>query len=186
MTAQQIYQSGSQFSSPWNNNMEAWVCAQNDMEVRQVIIDWFYALENGTAEMRLPDPRDETLTQEKADKIIKAIDDDFAIEKNRYHGLNVDKGPEFFERLSPRGRFTMSQEILAVLLTPEQIEEIAAKKIKAREALPDGSSDVVYYPNNERSDPYHQNRAWRQPTAEEQAAMNAEDEVLWSYYGIFQ
>ena len=155
ITAEQIYQSMS--SSLWQNNMEAWVCAQNDMEVRQVIIDWFYALENDIAELRLSDPRDKKLTQEKADKIIQTIDDDFESEHNRFSILGVDKGPEFFERLSQHGRFTMAQEILSVLMTPEKIEEEAAKRIKNRELVP-----------------------------ERYSAGYAEDEILWSYYGTFQ
>lgn len=179
----------SPFSSGWNNNMEAWVCAQNDMAVRAIIIDWFYALENGTAELRLPDPRDNVLTQDKADRIIQTIDDDFYSEHNRYSGLHVDKGPEYFLRLSPRGRFTMAQEILSVLMKPEQIEEEAARRIKNKETIPN-MDEVVYYTQTQQQQRggYVGQEEYepRQLTADEQAALAAENEIVWEYYGFFQ
>ncbi|HZX50298.1 MAG TPA: hypothetical protein VFE94_04130 [Candidatus Paceibacterota bacterium] len=115
----------------------AWVEAENICKAWCVVDKWFQLMQTGEADNHLPDPlwhrRDHgkkaPLTQELADKFIEELDEDFLIEKGRFGG----RLPPDFSRLSPSGRIAFVQEMYEVLLTEEELEEEADRRLKAKD-----------------------------------------------------
>lgn len=114
----------------------SWIEAENIMQLREIVCDWYYALENGSIQYRLPDLMDNNVTQNKADDLIQILDEEFEIETiQRGHVLDIDCGPNLF-RMHPTQRLAFAQSFYAKMLTEEQIEEQAWLRLKAGEKLP--------------------------------------------------
>lgn len=98
----------------------AWVEAENSFSIRKIWNEWFYAIESGEAELRDPNPFDDSVSQARADRLVKEMDEDFDIEKGRWQSLGVEAGPEF-SRLSPKARIAFAQEVFKVIKTDRQL-----------------------------------------------------------------
>jgi hypothetical protein len=112
-----------------------WIEACNIMELRLLISDWFRALEDGSVEHRHPDPTDNTITQERADRLVVELDADFEMEHGRFANLHADAGPQF-TRLSPITRIAFAQAVFAVVRDLEDIEREAWERLRDGEKLP--------------------------------------------------
>lgn len=109
--------------------------AENIFEVREIVIGWFEALEKGLADNRFPDPRGLEISQERADKFIGMLDDEFMQESGRFGALKVATGPEFC-RLSPRARRAFAQQVLQKAKQPKEILEEAIQRVRKGEVFP--------------------------------------------------
>jgi len=119
-----------------------WVEAENIFTVRAIFIDWFNAMEDGSAANRYPDLNDATYIMEDADKLVKELDADFDIEKRRYHGLKVEAGPGY-ERLAPHSRLAFAQEVFGAVLSESEIYIEAKRRLEAGETIPPEDAKVV-------------------------------------------
>lgn len=138
MTVGDLYQStrGLYKKESTTNFARAWVMAENIMEVRNLIIDWCDALNDGSIKHRLPDPFNK-MTQNEADKLIKILDDEFDYEfRNRASNLGVEKSVDLSERLSSSQRLAMAQAIRATKKSRSQIATEVRERQKAGEVLP--------------------------------------------------
>lgn len=114
----------------------AWVMAENIMEIRNLVIDWCNALNDGSIKYRLPDPFNK-MTQDEADKLIRILDDEFDYEfRNRASNLGVEKSVDLSERLSSPQRLAMAQAIRATKKSRAQIAAEVRERQKAGETLP--------------------------------------------------
>ena len=94
-----------------------------------VLEDWFWAMEDGLADLRLPDPAyvrpggKPPWTGEDVDRIIAAIDEEYGKEFAtsgawaRIAGCNAGPG---FERLAPAQRLALVQQLATALAAPRQ------------------------------------------------------------------
>lgn len=84
-------------------------------EFFDVFAKWFNRLQDGTHVLAIPDPFDNTVEPEKADRVVNEIDQDFEDHENwRIIQGKYDALPQF-SRLSSNARIAMVQEIFAVL-----------------------------------------------------------------------
>lgn len=114
----------------------AWVEAENIMRVREIIIDWFYALENGVAHYRRPNPANHIVSPKQANQMIEKIDDDFEHEfKKRSNALGIDYTPEL-SRLGEDQKLALAQEISCTKLNENDLERITWDRLKQGEKLP--------------------------------------------------
>lgn len=113
----------------------AWVEAENIMEIRSLMSNWFDAMEDGTANKRFQDPRGPVISLEEAERMIAEIDDDFNIESNRWRGLGVEAGPDYF-RLEPHAKIAFVQQILMTIKSISQLEEEVFNRQKIGEQIP--------------------------------------------------
>lgn len=125
---------------------ESWVEAENVMKVRELVCGWFNAMESGEANNRYPDPYGKAISQQKADKFIKELDDDFNKESGRFEGLSADVGPEFF-RLKPHARLAFAQEFFSLVMTKAQIKKEAKRRVKAGVKFPAHTYGTYEVPN---------------------------------------
>ena len=115
-----------------------WVEAENIFAVRAVIIEWFNALNDGTANDRYPDPTclegppGEPITEERADKFVEELEDDMLKESVRFRGLGKEVGPGF-PRLEPHARLAFMQAMWQVMKTKEQIKSEALERIRTKD-----------------------------------------------------
>ena len=118
-----------------------WIEAENVFDVRAVLIEWFDALNDGTANDRYPDPTclegppGEPITEERADKFVEVLEDDMLKESGRFRGLGKEVGPGF-PRLEPHARLAFMQAVWQVMKTKEQIKLEAIDRIRTKD-LPD-------------------------------------------------
>lgn len=135
ITTDRIYSECTQRSYDIAHAALAWAEAENIMAVREVMCDWFDAMENGTANKRRFDPRGPIVSLEEAEKMIAEIDDDFNLEKGRWASLDVEAGPDYF-RLEPIAKIAFVQQILMTIKTIEQLEKEVWIRQKAGEQIP--------------------------------------------------
>lgn len=135
ITVDRIYSECTQRSYDIAHVALAWAEAENIMAVREIMCDWFDAMENGVAHKRFQDPRGPAVSLEEAERMIAEIDDDFNIEKNRWTGLGVEAGPDYF-RLEPHAKIAFVQQILMTIKTMEQLEKEVYERQKAGEQIP--------------------------------------------------
>jgi hypothetical protein len=117
------------------SDAERWVFCENMMEIRLRIIQWWYWIEDGSAEKKYPDPTDTSILQERADKFISELEDDMLKEKNRWKALSKNAGPGF-DRLLPHARIAMAQDIMRMFKPSKQIRNEAGKRVQDGEHLP--------------------------------------------------
>ena len=117
--------------NPWGSEKREVVLEQ----VRAVFVileDWFQALEDGTVEHRLPDPTftspsgrpviTETLVEEFISHLDREMDTDaFSVQGKKYE---ADASCEF-HRLAYPQRVALIQQLMAVLLTEEEVSQRA-------------------------------------------------------------
>jgi len=76
--------------------------------------DWFWMIEDGVTDKRLPNPVGRKVTTEEADRLIKHLDDDAAKEVHNsgyWEKRNIDLPPDF-NRLKGLSRIAFAQAIL--------------------------------------------------------------------------
>lgn len=138
---------------PAGNEAAAWVEAENTYAIWEVVQKWFEYMEQDTADNNYPDPEWvsrsglKQLTQELADRLVEEIDEDFGIEKNRFHDLEVEEGPNFC-RLSFHARLAFAQEICDTLKTYKEIVDEAENRKAKNEIIPPpevAHEDVMFY-----------------------------------------
>jgi len=144
MTVAELYTS-VKFSYPYVSTSEdaavGWIEAENIFDVRAIIIEWFDALNDGTANDRYPDPiclegpPGKPITEERADKFIEELEADMLKEWMRFGSLGREAGPGF-DRLEPHARMAFMQAVWQVMKTMDQIQEEAAERTKAKELPP--------------------------------------------------
>jgi hypothetical protein len=104
-----------------DDKVERWLISAVAYKVIKVMDEWFWAIENGTAQKRRPDPQGQRYTEEEVDAFIKGIDDEFEHQINsaaKYHaetglvtkGKPIDLPPEF-NRLKGASREAFMQAI---------------------------------------------------------------------------
>lgn len=125
-----------------------WVEAENIENVFALMQAWFKKMESGEADSITPDPRwkprhsDFEMTTELADKIITEIDADFDLEKSRFQG----RGAPDYNRLNPTARIAFAQEIYDNLMTLEEIEAEARRRLAEGEEFPkDGQTENLAF-----------------------------------------
>ena len=112
-----------------------WVEAENIFAVREVIIEWFNAMNEGVANDRYPDPLNlegppgELITEERADEFVEAL------EQARFKGLGKEEGPGF-PRLEPHARIAFMQAMWQVMKTDKQLRLEAKERLES-EDLPE-------------------------------------------------
>lgn len=115
-----------------------WVEAENMMAIRLILIEWFDALQDGTANDRYPDPLNmeapagKPITQERADLFVEELEEDMLMEKARFRGLKREAGPGY-TRLEPHARIAFMQAVWRVMLTPEEIKSEARRRLKKKD-----------------------------------------------------
>ncbi|KKN57546.1 hypothetical protein LCGC14_0560920 [marine sediment metagenome] len=81
-------------------------------KVIEVMEDWFQAIENGTAHLRMPGPK--RLSEEEVERTIKYLDDEFQKEIDSHAGhwrlRGIDTSP-CFNRLEGTSREAFVQDI---------------------------------------------------------------------------
>lgn len=90
-------------------------------KARELLEDWFGAMENGSVEQRLPDPLySVTISQERADKIVALLDEEFDRELSWASNPDVDGGGyntgPGFSRLRPIQRLALAQQLHQLLM----------------------------------------------------------------------
>ena len=114
-----------------------WVEAENMMDIRRVLIEWFDELQDGTANDRYPDPTKmeapvgKPITQERANLFVEELEDDMLIEKARFRGLKKEAGPGY-TRLEPHARVAFMQSMWRTMMTAEEIKAEARKRLKSK------------------------------------------------------
>lgn len=88
-------------------------------EARELLEDWFWAMERGDVAGRLPDPSHQPpITQEMADAVVAALDEGFERElrswAHKQEAGGYEAGPGF-SRLPPPQRIVLAQQLRAVL-----------------------------------------------------------------------
>lgn len=82
---------------------------------RQVLQDWFLAMEDGSVTNRQPDPFYPTaFTDEQVNEVIRKIDLSFNYEKWLVGPGRYDAGPDFY-RLEPPQRLALVQQLHSVM-----------------------------------------------------------------------
>lgn len=146
-----LYVSALASFSGLQEKAEAWVEAQNTEDVWVIVKKWYQHMQDNTAHFKFPDPSwndakhpgRRPLTQEIADKIVREMDEDFLIEKNRFP-KETGLGPEFV-RLPPHARVAMAQELYGVAMTKGEIKAAAQKLLDQgmREFPPKSGQSVL-------------------------------------------
>lgn len=114
----------------------AWVIAENTYAVRAIIIKWFKALESGSAFKKHPNLLDNSISMEKANKLVEELDAEFDVEfENRKESIGADASADF-RRLPPYARLAFAQELFKVLKTEEQLEKELKKRLENGEVIP--------------------------------------------------
>ena len=127
--------------------IQCWSEAVNIFEVRQTIIEWFNALQEGTANDRYPDPfiveapKGKLITQERADDFVEQLEADMLLEKARFGSLNRDAGPGF-TRLESHAKIAFMQSIWSIMKTPQELMEDADRRFRERD-LPESILKVL-------------------------------------------
>ena len=118
----------------------AWVEAENIFEVWKIVQKWFDLMKAKLVGHELPSPywqddlyTDKTkLTQSVADLLVKEIDEDFMMEKNRFMGR---KAPNF-SRLPPGARMSFAREIYRTMKSQRAINIEADERLAKGETFP--------------------------------------------------
>lgn len=134
-TVRDLYSSCLSSLSETQEQALAWVEAQNVEATWLVVRKWFVWMQNGDAQYKFPDPTwDDAqhpgrrpLTQTVGDELVKEMDEDFLIERNRFP-RETGLGPEF-SRLPPHARLAMAQDLYGVIRTREELRGEARKLI---------------------------------------------------------
>ena len=133
------------FSVPSNEEREV---AQQQIEaVFTILEDWFQAIEDGTAEHRLPDPNFQSppgrpaITDELVEEFIKELDremdtDAFGAQGRKY---GADATCEF-HRLAHPQKVALVQQLMGVLLNEKEMEQKGAELRKQEQAGEHGAS----------------------------------------------
>lgn len=98
---------------------------QHVQELRDLLEDWFWAIETGTVKSRMPNPDHPSgVTQEAADGMValldKGFDRELGIWANRPEAGGYQAGPDFY-RLAPSQRLALAQAICGVLKEQAQV-----------------------------------------------------------------
>ena len=112
----------------------AWIEAENIMDLRQLISNWFQLIETGESDGTYPSINS-SITQKEADHLIEELDADFQIERARFPDSDPEAGPAFV-RLLPHSRLAFVEEIKKILKQSDQLEYEARKRIDSGEIIP--------------------------------------------------
>ena len=123
---------------------ELWIEAENIMEIRAIVIEWYKALENGSAFKRFPDRKNKDVTMSQAKKMISNLDKDFMTESYRWEKLKVEAGPEF-SRLPDCAQLAFAQQLKKTMKTSAEIATEATKRLLAGEILPKISVPAITF-----------------------------------------
>lgn len=88
-------------------------------QARELLEEWYWAMEHGTAKDRYPDPTyPVTITQEVADRVVEELDRGFDRElriwASKPEAGGYEAGPEF-RRLPPLQRIALAQQLHTIL-----------------------------------------------------------------------
>ena len=120
----------------------AWVEAENTEKVFAVLIDWFRAMQDGTAKDRYPDPLFKTrkglcpLSTEVASKLVREVEADFGLEVPRMQHTKAGTVGPGYDLLAPEQQMALAQDVYRVLMTDSEIEEEAKRRLARGESVP--------------------------------------------------
>ena len=87
-------------------------------EARELLQDWYLAIEDGSVDHRLPDYTNSVITQELADKMVQYLDEEYEQELNSWGKTRTrehfEAGPEF-SRMKAEQRLALAQEIYGII-----------------------------------------------------------------------
>ena len=139
--------------NPWGPNpiasSEDREAAQEQIEaVFAILEDWYQAIENGTADHRLPDPTfvpppgRPPITEALVEEFIRELDREIDIDAlgSRGKSYKADASSEF-HRLAYPQRLALIQALMRVLLSEEEMAQKAEERRAERAAPP--QSDIA-------------------------------------------
>jgi len=116
---------------------EMWIEAENVMELKKLLVKWFYMMEDGTAFMKKPDPLNSSWNEKRARKLVEELDLDFNIESTRWPSYDVEEGPEYI-RLTGGSLIAFAQEYDKIRKKYSEIKEEAKRRLdKGEKILPE-------------------------------------------------